>query len=579
MKKIISSILSLMLFVDCLAVIPPNNVFAADEQKGDFMYNEIGEITSYVSDNGICEIPENTKADFLSGKKAEESKPIKKLIINKGVTLPMLDFLTDLEEVEFKEGVTEIESRLLEDCKSLEKVTLSSTVKKIGDRAFMDCESLKKIEWADGLQSIGEYAFYGAKSLSGDILMPDTVTYLGDSAFAECGKLNKVHLSDNISNIPSDGQGWFAGTKIEEINIPDTLLDNPPILRADEIIFNSDMTVKIYNAVADSNWCFNKYLKGKTDKTIGQYDGFAVVENTVLRYTGTAKNPTVPEGIKTIGDSAFVYCDIDTVSLPKSLEKISDNAFRMTTLKNIVIPQNVKNIGSNAFYYCPLLESVTVEGNPKLGDRAFELTNILTEDTIVFKQNTQALMEQVSDSGMSETYLPTFYELLNQNRERVGLKPVTVPKEVEKQPKETPKPSITPNPTEPTKPTVEPTVTPAPEVLTVEGSEDITIKVNDKTVVFPDAKPFVDNNGRTQVPIRAVSELLNCKVDWQQDISTVVITKDNGDTVKITLNSNVMTINEKPVQMDTAATLKDDRTFIPVRFVAEALGLTVNWKG
>ncbi len=571
MKKVISSIVISALLISSM------NVFAADEQKGDFMYNENGEILSYVGDDGICEIPENTKADFLSGKKAEESNPIKKLIVNKGVTLPLLDFLTDLKEVEFKEGVTEIESRLLEGCKSLETVTLSSTVKEIGDRAFMDCESLKTIEWTDDLQSIGEYAFYGAKSLSGDILMPDTVTYLGDSAFAKCGELNKVHLSDNISNISSEGQDWFAGTDVREINIPDALLENPPILRADEIIFNSDMTVKIYNAVADSNWCFNKYLKGKTDKTIGQYDGFAVVDNIVLRYIGTDKNPTVPEGIKTIGDGAFVYCDIDTVSLPKSLETISDNAFRLTTLKNIVIPQNVKNIGSNAFYYCPLLESVTVEGNPKLGDRAFELTNILNEDKLVFKQNSQALMEQVRDSGISESYLPTFYELLNQNRERVGFKAVTVPKEVEEQPKETLKPSATPQPTETAKPTIEPTTTPAPEVLTVESGDEITVKVNDKAVVFPDAKPFLDDNGRTQVPVRAVSEMLNAKVDWQQDSATAVITKDNGDTVKIKLNSNVMTINEKSVQMDTAATLKDDRTFIPVRFVAEALGLTVNW--
>lgn len=119
--------------------------------------------------------------------------------------------------------------------------------------------------------------------------------------------------------------------------------------------------------------------------------------------------------------------------------------------------------------------------------------------------------------------------------------------------------------------------TPVPEVLTVESGDEITVKVNDKAVMFPDAKPFLDDNGRTQVPVRAVSEMLNAKVDWQQDSATAVITKDNGDTVKIKLNSNVMTINEKSVQMDTAATLKDDRTFIPVRFVAEALGLTVNW--
>ena len=39
----------------------------------------------------------------------------------------------------------------------------------------------------------------------------------------------------------------------------------------DEITFNSDMTVNIYNKVQDSNWCDLKYLKGKTDKSMGNY--------------------------------------------------------------------------------------------------------------------------------------------------------------------------------------------------------------------------------------------------------------------------------------------------------------------
>lgn len=42
-------------------------------------------------------------------------------------------------------------------------------------------------------------------------------------------------------------------------------------------------------------------------------------------------------------------------------------------------------------------------------------------------------------------------------------------------------------------------------------------------------------------------------------------------------DSDIMTVNDKSIQMDTSAIIKDDRTYIPVRFVAEALGLTVEW--
>ena len=58
---------------------------------------------------------------------------------------------------------------------------------------------------------------------------------------------------------------------------------------------------------------------------------------------------------------------------------------------------------------------------------------------------------------------------------------------------------------------------------------------------------------------------------------TATITKENGDVVKVTLGSDVLTVNNKLSQMDTTAIIKDDRTFIPVRFVAEALGLEVEW--
>ena len=49
--------------------------------------------------------------------------------------------------------------------------------------------------------------------------------------------------------------------------------------------------------------------------------------------------------------------------------------------------------------------------------------------------------------------------------------------------------------------------------------------------------------------------------------------KENGDVVKVTLGSDVLTVNNKSSQMDTTAIIKDDRTFIPVRFVARGTGL------
>lgn len=122
-----------------------------------------------------------------------------------------------------------------------------------------------------------------------------------------------------------------------------------------------------------------------------------------------------------------------------------------------------------------------------------------------------------------------------------------------------------------------------PEIMTMEGQaklevtggEYIKVSVNGKAVEF-DAKPFIDSNNRTLVPIRAVSEMLNAKVNWNGRTQTVTISQD-GKIVQIVIGSDTMTVDGKAVKMDTKAIISEERTYIPIRFVAEALGLTVNW--
>lgn len=125
--------------------------------------------------------------------------------------------------------------------------------------------------------------------------------------------------------------------------------------------------------------------------------------------------------------------------------------------------------------------------------------------------------------------------------------------------------------------TARPSQTAEPKTLTVKSGAEISVYVNGERVGFPDAKPFVDENNRTQVPIRAVSEMLECSVKWSQETKTATITRESGETVKITAGSNIMIVNDKTVVMDTFAAVVNDRTYIPVRFVGEALGLKVEW--
>lgn len=111
---------------------------------------------------------------------------------------------------------------------------------------------------------------------------------------------------------------------------------------------------------------------------------------------------------------------------------------------------------------------------------------------------------------------------------------------------------------------------------TVFADDNITVKVNGARIQF-DAQPRIEND-RTIVPIRAIAEALGFYVDWKAETQTASISK--GDTtIVVTVDSNIARVNGKEVTLDMPAVIREDRTMIPLRFVSEALGCTVDWFG
>lgn len=107
-----------------------------------------------------------------------------------------------------------------------------------------------------------------------------------------------------------------------------------------------------------------------------------------------------------------------------------------------------------------------------------------------------------------------------------------------------------------------------------------TVRVNGAVVEYPDAEPYVDENGRTMIPVRFVTEELGADVKWDGKTRTASISK-NGIKVDITIGSPDLKVTQngktETVKMDTAAVLKDGRTYVPIRYVAEALGAYVDY--
>lgn len=102
----------------------------------------------------------------------------------------------------------------------------------------------------------------------------------------------------------------------------------------------------------------------------------------------------------------------------------------------------------------------------------------------------------------------------------------------------------------------------------------------DVLVNFPDMKPYVDNNtGRTMIPIRFVAEKLGAQVDYQMEAENVVhvwITKGKTN-IEIRSGENKALVSGKEVSLDAPVRLINNRTVVPLRFMAEVLGCNVYW--
>ncbi len=105
----------------------------------------------------------------------------------------------------------------------------------------------------------------------------------------------------------------------------------------------------------------------------------------------------------------------------------------------------------------------------------------------------------------------------------------------------------------------------------------LRIVVNGERIFLPDAQPFVDQNQRTQVPVRFVSEALGANVNWDSKNRKVTIKMD-GRTIVLYIGKKEYELNGAKKQMDTHAQIKDGRTFVPIRFISEALGANVKWE-
>ena len=137
------------------------------------------------------------------------------------------------------------------------------------------------------------------------------------------------------------------------------------------------------------------------------------------------------------------------------------------------------------------------------------------------------------------------------------------------------------NPSTP-KPTTTPEPTKDPDAVTG-GKDEIVLVINNKNASVwgepktNDVAPIIKND-RTMLPARFVAEALGAEVSWDEAARKVtIVSADKATTIVLTIDSDKALVNDKEVTLDSPAFIENDRTYTPIRFISENLGAKVAW--
>lgn len=108
------------------------------------------------------------------------------------------------------------------------------------------------------------------------------------------------------------------------------------------------------------------------------------------------------------------------------------------------------------------------------------------------------------------------------------------------------------------------------------AADSVQVTVNGVPVNFQAAQPQT-MNGRVLVPLRGVFEQMGAGVDWDPATQTVTA-NGGGKHIQLQIGSLDATVNDRVVSMDVAPQIVTGSTMVPLRFLSESLGASVDWQ-
>lgn len=273
----------------------------------------------------------------------------KRIILPRGIETIATDCFhnSNIEGIVIPKGVTVIENNAFQFCKNLKYVYLPSSLTDINDRAFRMCESLEEIVIPEGTTWIGTDAFKICDALR-DIYIPSSVTFIGADAFQTFNEDTTIHTP----------RGSSAQNYAEEHDV------------------KFDQRSAPQRAIPKAT---KKPASEKPAAKAGKTEDFVIEDGVLKEYKGNAEHLLLPEGIHTVGESAFQYnATLQSVVIPEGVHTIAKDAFNLcSNLEAVTLPSTLKYLGG--FGHAKMKKLQIPNGVEVIGYRAFSGCNELRE--------------------------------------------------------------------------------------------------------------------------------------------------------------------------------------------------------
>ena len=220
------------------------------------------------------------------------------------------------------------------------EVTIPGSVKEIGYKAFEECTDLENVSLNAGLESIGPDAFRGCSRLT-EIALPEGLKTIDFGAFLFCNKLTAVNFPESLDSI---GASAFSGPMLKDVKFGSNLRS------VGNCAFYCGMgySQKIWHQ-DDKYWYdYGDYDWGRGSEWDEDYNpGCAVIPNFKM-----------PQAMEYVGEKAFAYCGIKTLTLSDNIQTIGREAFSYNQFTDVKIPASISAITEGMFSNCKSLKNV-----------------------------------------------------------------------------------------------------------------------------------------------------------------------------------------------------------------------------